>query len=140
MDSILLSELLKDQGYSILGIRIIVRSDVFIASSRLSKNDESCTVFIYPCRTSGPFDMFPDIHFNDAVLERRTSESTCSVYYCWKELLSGELSFSVSGDVFVPSEPFGNVLSYPSALLNSGLLYLPDERSELINSALISNK
>lgn len=139
-NNILLSELVKPAGYSVDRIRIIAKGYAFVAAARLIRKDESCTVFIYPLFLAQADAALPSGVFTDAVLSMRVCSSTESVYYSWKELLSGTSSFSVSGDYFIPVEPFGGVLSYPSAVINGGLVYSSNERSSLITTTLISDK
>ena len=80
---------------------------------------------IYPSYCQKGRVDYPDINYLDAVLESRLSDDTEERYYCWKELISKDSSFTISGNTFVPSEPIVNVMSYPSALVNGGLIIPP---------------
>lgn len=140
-ERILLSALLAEKGYAIRRIRLIMKHGVFVACVRFSRGDDEGTLFVFPSRCPGNDDGLPDaMFFGDAVLERRICERTGEEYYCWTEILSGELSYSVSGVRFEPGEPVGNVVSYPSVLVNGGLIYPPDERWSLLKESFTTSK
>ena len=141
-DRILLSELLGEDGYRIEGIRLIARKRVFIASVRFRNGEHEGTLFVYPSRLAMDGELFTDIVFRDAFLEKRVCGDTGEVYYCWTALLNGIAipCFSVSGDVYIPSEPLGNIVSYPSVLVNGGLIMSPDERFRMLTESLTLDK
>lgn len=141
-ERILLSELLGEAGYRIEGIRLIARRQVFIASVRFGKGGHEGTLFVYPSRLAREGELFTDTVFRDAFLEKRTCGDTSEAYYCWDELLNGIAipRFSVSGDVYIPSEPFGNIVSYPSVLVNGGLIMPPEERFRMLTESLTLDK
>ena len=141
-ERILLSELLGKAGYRIDGIRLIARRQVFIASVRFRKGEHEGTLFVYPSRLAMDGELFTDTVFRDASLEKRICDNTGEAYYCWDKLLNGiaVFCFSVSGCVYVPSEPFGNIVSYPSVFVNGGLIMPPDERLKRLTESLTLSK